>query len=393
MLTAEKCVYDEPLDLEMPELDGVKVVEVPYRLSLKGHTTTAKKTFKKTVLEFVKKHFGFIRKFLGLNLDIRDAWAKKATKVALGLRATEGFDVVVSSYGPRACHFIGCAVKESDSSVFWVADYRDMWSIRHNSGLQGSRERKEQKLERRVLKDSNLVITVSEPLVVQLNEFLNKDVRLVFNGYDVDFSVVKNRLAQAGEAGYEKAVLKVVYTGMIYPGWQDPSPLFEAVNQLVNEGRISASQICIDFFGERQAGLQEIVSRFNAGGYTRIHGHVTRQKALEAQADADLLLLLESGDEAAKGVLTGKVFEYMVSGKPVLSLGSKQDSAIGQLVNETGIGIVCEQDTQRIKKSLLDLLSGYTLEGFSPKLDKIKAYSREFQSRELLAMIERQVSR
>ncbi|MDA3902771.1 MAG: hypothetical protein PF441_04890 [Desulfuromusa sp.] len=391
VLTAEKCVYDEPLDLEIPELDGVKVVEVPYRASLRGQSATVKKSFKRTVLEFVKKHSAFARKLLGLNLDIRDAWAKKAKKVALVLHATEGFDVVVSSYGPRACHFIGCAIKESDPYIFWVADYRDMWSIRHNSGLGGRCKRKEHKLEKRVVKEANHITTVSEPLVVQLRKFLNKDVSLVFNGYDLDLSVVKERLELARIAVPDRGPLKIVYTGMIYPGWRDPSPLFEAVNELAKEGNISLSQIHIDFFGKRQPGLQKIVSRFNAESYTTIHGHVTRQKALEEQADADLLLLLESGDEAAKGVLTGKVFEYMVSGKPVLSLGSKQDSAIGQLINETGIGIVCEQDLQRIKKCLFDLLCGGKREYFSPKLDKIKAYGREFQSRELLSMIDRQI--
>lgn len=392
VITAEKCVYDEPLDLEMPILEGVRVIEVPYRASLSGEEGIKKASLKRKALEFVKRHSGFARKLLGLSLDIRDAWAKKASAVAIDLHATEKFDVVVSTYGPRACHFIGSFVKAYDSSVFWVADYRDMWSIRHDSSLDGGRKRKEQRLEITTVKNADLITTVSEPLAVELSDFLGRDVSLVFNGYDVDLEVVKKSIGAIDAPKEHRQGLKIVYTGMIYPGWRDPSPLFEAINELSREDLVSPGQICIDFFGKRQPGLQDIVSRFNAEGYVKIHGHVTRQRALEEQADADLLLLMESGHESAKGVLTGKVFEYMVSGKPVMSIGSRRDSAIGKLINQTGIGAVCEQDVQSIKKFLLDLMAGNRGEHFSPNLEEIKAYNREIQSGELLLAIQRLVS-
>ncbi|MDX5385786.1 MAG: glycosyltransferase [Alteromonadaceae bacterium] len=393
VLTSEKCVYDEPLDLEMPLLDGVRVIEVPYRASLKGGEGEDKASFKRKVLEFVKKHSGSARKLLGLSLDIRDAWAKKAIPIAVSLNESEKFDVVVSTYGPRACHFIGGAIKANAPSVFWVADYRDMWSIRHNSTLEGWRQRREQSLEKKVVEKSDFIATVSEPLVVQLADFLKRDVFLVANGYDVEFEIVKSRLRSSVHASdNRRKALKIVYTGMIYPGWQDPSPLFEAINELIGEGIISLPEISIDFFGKRQAGLQEIVSRLNAENYVKIHGHVSRQKALEEQASADLLLLMESGHESASGVLTGKVFEYMVSGKPVISIGSRRDSAIGKLIDQTGIGVVCEQDVQAIKKFLLDLMAGDREEHFSPNLEEIKAYNREVQSEELLLTIQRLVS-
>lgn len=392
VLTAEKCVYDEPLDLEMPLLEGVRVIEVPYRASLRGGEGVDRISFKRKALEFVKKHSGFVRKFLGLNLDIRDSWAQKATPVAISLNGTEKFDAVVSTYGPRACHSIGSAVKASDPSVFWVADYRDMWSIRHDSDLVGRRKHTEQRLEIVTVNSADLVTTVSEPLGVQLSDFLRKHVGLVFNGYDVDPEVVEETISAVCVSGHHRRGLKIVYTGMIYPGWRDPSPLFEAINELMRENLLSPGEIHVEFFGKRQPGLQRIISRFDAGNYVSIHGHVSRQKALEEQASADLLLLMESGHESAKGVLTGKVFEYMVSGKPVMSIGSQRNSAIGNLIEETGIGVVCEQDVQSIKKILLDLAAGNGKEYFSPNLGKIKSYNRKIQSEELLLTIQGLVS-
>lgn len=392
VLTAEKYVYDEPLDLELPLLDSVKIIEVPYRATLKGKGGVGKTSFKRKSLEFIKKYSRFLRKHLFLSLDVRDLWGKKASTLAINLHATEKFDVVVSTYGPRACHFIGSTVKAHDPGILWVADYRDMWSIRHDSDLDGRRKRKEQSLELATLKNANFITTVSEPLGVHLSAFLKREVDIIFNGYDIELEMVKERIRTIDASGHHRKDLKIVYTGMIYPGSRDPSPLFEAINELIHEGLISPTHVSVDFFGKRHPGLQDIVYRLNAESYVNINGHVPRQKALEEQVTADFLLLMESGHESAKGVLTGKVFEYMVSGKPVISIGSRRDSAIGKLIEETGIGIVCEQDVQSIKKILLDFTAGYSREYFSPNLEKIKKYNRELQSKKFLLTIQRLAS-
>lgn len=391
VLTAKKCVYDEPLDLHMPKLDGVTVLEIPYRAAGGVRKALARKSHKEKVFECLKKNSGLIRKILRLNLDIRDAWAPKATEVALELNATQRFDVVVSSYGPRACHFIGRFLKERDPSIFWIADYRDMWSIRHNSSLSGRAKRKEQKLEKQVIREADVLTTVSTPLVEQLQGFLGKEVWLVSNGYDLALSIVEERINNY--VGPVPGELKIIYTGMIYPGWQDPSPLFEAINELLREKKITSSQIRILFFGKRQPGLADIVSRYNALSYVKIHGHVTRQRALEEQAKGDVLLLMESGSEAAKGVLTGKIFEYMVSGKPVMSLGSKQDSAIGMLINETGIGVLCQQNVSDIKAYLMGMIEGGASVLYEPNMEMIKIYNRAAQSEAFLEKIKKTIAK
>ena len=68
-------------------------------------------------------------------------------------------------------------------------------------------------------------------------------------------------------------------------------------------------------------------------------GHVSREKALQAQRNADLLLLLESSNEESRGVLTGKIFEYIASGRPIICIGSRLDFEIGQTLFKTGSGI------------------------------------------------------
>ena len=127
-----------------------------------------------------------------------------------------------------------------------------------------------------------------------------------------------------------------------------------------------------------------MIKQHAADSYVVLHGHVSREKALEAQLSADLLLLLESPNPDARGVLTGKIFEYMASGKPILSIGSRKDSAIGEMIEGTGVGVVCEQDVAIIQRVIINTLNGKTEDFFTPKIDEVLKFSRASQAKTLL---------
>ena len=385
VLTAKKYAYDEPLDLELPVLDAVKVIEIPYRSE--GSLNKNTSNIKRNIINFLKKYSSTIKKISGINFDIRDAWAKKAMPIALDLCNSECVDIVVSTYGPRACHYIAAKIKKEMPHIKWVADYRDMWSIRHNTETPLIQKRSEKKLEKKLLSKADLITTVSEPLVVDLGEFLKKKVYPVFNGYDAEWSDAVKRFNKINEDKKNKSPIKIIYTGIIYPGLRDPSPLFEAVNNLIENKVISKDEIHIHFYGHRQIGISELIYKNSASEYVTVHGHVSRELVLKEQQNADLLLLLESGENAAKGVLTGKIFEYMISGKPVLSLGSKKDSAIGLMIEKTGIGVVCENDTKEIKLILTQVLNNKLSAIYHPKIDSIKKFDRRVQAMDFLNLI------
>lgn len=391
ILTAQKQTYDEPLDLQLDALDGVHVVEIPYRSLIPLGGGPARTNWSRRFVGFLRKHGSMLRKFTGLNPDVRDAWARAAVPVALDLCITKQIDVVISTFAPRAAHMIASKIKEKNPEIMWIADYRDLWSIRHNSDLNELQSRKEQTLEKRVVSSADMFITVSEPLAQNLSKFMGCEVHVSKNGFDLDRAKLDTRLSQVEGIQSSKPSIIIVYTGMIYPGWQDPTPLFHAVNELVADQLISNEAVQIHFYGKRQPTLQALIDSADAAGYTTVHGHVSREEALQAQLNADLLLLLESGHPSADGVLTGKIFEYMVSGKPILSLGSRKKSTIGLTIAETGIGVTCESNIHDIKNVILTALSGGVSEIYHPRKNEIEKYSRKHQAEELIGVIERQV--
>jgi glycosyltransferase involved in cell wall biosynthesis len=142
---------------------------------------------------------------------------------------------------------------------------------------------------------------------------------------------------------------------------------------------IARGAVEVHLYGGQLEGLKSIVRSGQYDHILRLHGHVSREVALSAQAEAHLLLLLESPRSDARGVLTGKVFEYIASGVPILSLGSRRDSAIGRLLAQTGTGLCTEDNAEIIRGAILSRITGAP-EWFAPNLDQVAKYSRERQA-------------
>ena len=178
--------------------------------------------------------------------------------------------------------------------------------------------------------------------------------------------------------------LRIVYTGMIYPGHRDPLPLLNALSQLRRRGELEDGMVTVDFYGDRVEVAMALAKKPEYAPFIRLMGHVTREKALEAQRNADILLLLESPAPEARGVLTGKLFEYLVSGRPILCIGSRPEYEIGQVLKETGTGIVIGPDQYGgLSDFIKSTLGGNGLfKIYSPKIERVLMYSRSSQAKE-----------
>jgi glycosyltransferase involved in cell wall biosynthesis len=84
--------------------------------------------------------------------------------------------------------------------------------------------------------------------------------------------------------------------------------------------------------------------------------HVPRRRSLELQRESEALLLLipEAGGRG-RGVLSGKVFEYIAAERPILAV-VPPDGAAARLIRDTGAGVVvAPEDVDGIREALVDL--------------------------------------
>ena len=216
-------------------------------------------------------------------------------------------------------------------NVPWVADLRDLWVDHQNYHHRGWRKAIEEKFERRVLSSAAGFVTVSAPLAETLVRKYGKPTTVVLNGFDpsdygtaeADSSDATAHTTTSETAPRKHEPLRIVYTGVVYDGSQDPAPLFQALKLLGDE----ADAVRIVFCGSYLGGVRDLAARHDVSHLVEISPPVPYQDSLRMQRDADVLLLLLWTDAAQRGVYTGKLFEYVGARRPILAIGPGRDVA------------------------------------------------------------------
>lgn len=295
----------------------------------------------------------------------------------------ENWDIVVSTAGPYYVHFPAYRLRKSGLAKYWIADWRDLWVDNHIYPGIPILKTIERWQERKWCKTADCVTTVSEPLAEILRNNYQCRVEVIYNGFDVeDYESLPTE-----NAFNDHGVFRILYTGTIYHKTQDPSPLFDAIKRLNDAGVICPDQLKILFCGFN-SNVNSIADNYEVSDYVEDLGFVPRKKALHMQRDADALLLLEVETDKAKGVLTGKLFEYLFAGPPILAIGVGADSSVGAVLSNTGRGIAYGRDICKIKEGLCLLLSKKSLKNENQVNSLgVMIYTREIQANKMMQLI------
>jgi glycosyltransferase involved in cell wall biosynthesis len=313
-------------------------------------------------------------------------WYPYALKKGEEIMAHEKIDVILSTYNPTVPHLIASKFKRQ-TSIPWVADYRDLWS--HNPYLKKTQpfQYVEERWEKRVMRNCDYFVSVSEPLAKDLEAFHSKKAEVIFNGFDEeDFKDIVPPTVK----------FTITYTGQIYSPTIDPTPLFEALAELKKEGTISPDNIEVRFFGKFLVHDPIALSKqYSLDGIVKTYGFIPFNESIKKQKESTILLLMVWNDPLAAGVVTSKIFEYMAAQKPVLAIGYHGGS-LENLMRESGIGIVVNKASQ-VKEILTKWLGEFEQNGkiasyYDPNIGVIKGYTRKEETKKL-AQIFDEVSR
>lgn len=385
VLTSKKQIFDGNLDLtDLCVNCEVRVIEVEY-LSL-----VKRALFQILSISFINKLAKLVlhnRKALnsGISEAVRNKWAEVAQDK---IDASE-FDLVISSFGPEVSHLLAAKLKLKHEQLFWVADYRDLWSLNPNFAYTNDEMQASIDRESKVVNHANLISTVSKGFADKLQlQHPNVEVIISKNGHDFEDKVLLSNI-KSYEGCIKKEKFRIVYTGNFYPNTQLIDPFLVAANSLLSELK-EEKKVILEVYGERVAGIQEAQERLSSKIETRYFGHISRDLILQRQRDADLLILFESNDDNS-GVIPGKLYEYICSGSPILCIGPSKYSEIGQIIYETSTGLAAGVDVSLIKTALKSLVSEGRFISFDPNFSKIIKYSRKEQATYLLQKIKKYI--
>lgn len=303
--------------------------------------------------------------------DASVLWELTAAPAAVRLARRLGIDVVITTSPPGSVHLAGAAVRRAGRAR-WVADLRDsLVAFTHRR-----REvRGERALARLVGRSADAVVCASSAIAEEMRP-LARCVAVVENGCDFD---------DFDGLGYTAGPrFRITHTGS-FLGRRDPRPFLRAL--AAADGDVTAR-----FVGDFRAGDRAFAETLGLGERLELLPYVPRREALRLQRDSDALLLLvpEAGGRG-RGVLSGKVFEYVAAERPILA-AVPPDGEAARLVRETGAGVVAApDDPEALAAALGGLVERWragALDG-SPLAPSVRArLSRRARVAELAALLD-----
>ena len=287
-------------------------------------------------------------------------------------------DLIFAS-GPPFTTLIAGHLLHRFTRVPWVAELRDRWTDDPYFPPPDWRLGVEAKLERRILSTARALITVSQPWAEFYAEKYGKPALAVYNGFDPD-DYGQDRPAEPPRDD----ILRIVYTGRIYPGRRDPSALFAALALLA--GRISAR---VEFYGCPDAAVRPLARRHAVDDLVFTQAHIPYAEAVAVQQAADVLLLLQWNDPKEQGNVPGKLFEYLGARRPILGLGL-ESGVPATIIRERSAGLY-SNDPAAIARQLELWARAKREAGAVPALPEAACagFSRDQQFRELDAFLRR----
>jgi glycosyltransferase involved in cell wall biosynthesis len=338
------------------------------------------------ILEQQKK--GFLEKlaiWLRANLlvpDPRVFWVKPATQFLNELLQEGQFQAIITTGPPHSLHLIGQKLKQKHG-IPWLADFRDPWSqweFLDTLPMLPFIRRKHESLERKVLQQADVVVTISPTFQRDLEKLAGRKVDLITNGYDPadipkDFVLlpkVANRL-------------HLVYTGII-DAIRNPLPLMQALKA---EFEVGGEEVSWSFVGKVSEQVQQQVQADPwLKGHIHFSGYVPHHQVFEFYANADALVLILTDTKNAKGNIPGKLFEYLATGLPVLALGDPQGDSSG-ILSQAGAGAVLGHgDLKGMQAKLREL---YESAGTQQTLGSLEAFSRKTGSKQVATLLDKAV--
>ncbi|KQX15737.1 glycosyltransferase family 4 protein [Flavobacterium sp. Root420] len=326
---------------------------------------------------FLDKTFLWVRGNLFIP-DARVFWVKPSVAYLEKYIKENNINTIVTSGPPHSLHLIGLELKEK-LNVKWFADFRDPWTtIGYHKALRLSAyaAKKHKSLEHKVLNSADTIIVTSKTTKTEFQAITNKPISVITNGYDIE--------------NVEKQILDSKFTLAHIGSFlsdRNPKFLWECLIELLQEIPDFKLHLEIKLIGAVSQEVLDSIQDFDLNSYLNLLGYVSHHEAIAHQKKSQVLLLIEINSEDTKSIIPGKLFEYMVSNRPIIAIGP-QGSDFADIIKETNTGVFFDySEKAKLKSVILDFYNQF-LEG---KLQAngvgLQQYSRKNLTKQLAQLI------
>lgn len=315
--------------------------------------------------------------------DARVGWVPFAISQAVRSHRERPVHAVVTSGPPHSVQITGYVLQRL-LGIPWMADLRDAWpdaSYAHELPTLPLVRDAENFLVCSVLGRADRRVTVSHDVASWMTRRTGLSFEILSNGFDPD----DMRTPARSLPGFT-----LVHTGNMGPA-RNPAPIF----RLLARGEPAFAEVRMVLVGNVDAAIRDDASRSGLEDRLELPGYVSHTDAVGYMKGASVLLLPINRVEKAAGIVTGKIFEYVASGRPVLGLGVPGGEA-DRVLRESGAGrVFAYDDDEGIRSWLRQHVdawrAGQPLKGATP--EEAAAYSRREQTGTLASCLESMVAK
>ena len=329
--------------------------------------------------------FGSIIQYIRANYFIPDArkfWIQPSVNFLSNYLENNHIDAIITTGPPHSMHLIGLELKKK-LGIKWISDFRDPWTeIDYFQQLPLTKKatKKHQDLEQEVLRKSDMVVVVGETMKEKFLKY-SKRIKVLTNGFDTIEDLSTQKLDEK---------FSITHVGLMNSD-RNPTILWKVLNEISNTNPNFKNDLRIKLIGKIDDAVIQDLKVFGHEIIERIP-YLDHKDVSKYQASSQVLLLSINEVPSAKGIITGKIFEYLQAKRPILAIGPEDGDAAMILKNTNAGTIIGFKNKTVLKATILNLYKDYKEGVLFVKSINIEQYHRKNITSQLAEVIKKVVS-
>ncbi len=258
--------------------------------------------------------------------DMKIFWKRNSVNFLKKYLSENNIETIITTGPPHSIHLIGLELKRK-LNINWISDFRDPWvnlNYLNRFHLLPFVKEYHKKLRDKVINNSDAVIVTSKRLKDLYSE-INSSIFQVTNGYDYNKPVIK----------LDKK-FSISHVGSLY-NERNPEFLWDIIEELSEDLQGFKKDLQINLIGNNNKKIKQNLSKRVFNDCVECFDYVEHKKAIEFMCSSQVLLMLEVDDDESSYAIPGKLFDYLNSNRPIISIGPEQ-SEVREILSNTGSG-------------------------------------------------------
>lgn len=313
--------------------------------------------------------------------DARKFWIKPSVKTLTKYLNNNKIDAIITTGPPHSAHLIGYKLKQK-TGIPWLADFRDPWTnIDYYKDLKlGKRaDKKHHKLEKLILGKADSISVISPGMQSEFLSIVDREYHIIPNGYDSE------DIIEYSTTDTDEFVLSHIGS---MSKTRTPYNLLQVLSELIKENKSFDKKLRIKNVGKIDMHALENFKNNGLSDKLEIVDYLPHNEVIIEQQSASMLLLLVNNTPNAKLILTGKIFEYLASKRPIICI-APEDGDAAKVIDECNAGKTFGfEEKQKLKNYIIESFEKFEKGQLEAQSKNTEKYSRHKLTEKMAAAIE-----